>query len=57
MELNYDMIILLQHLLYLYCIHDHFVIRGTIIHIDACDLYLKLSSSYDNMCIMRIITH
>jgi hypothetical protein len=25
MELNYDMIIILQHILYLYCIHDHFV--------------------------------
>jgi hypothetical protein len=57
MELNYDMIILLQHILYLYCIHDHFVKKIFIIYIIACDLYLKLSSPYDNMCNMCIITY
>jgi len=38
MELNYDMIILLYYILYLYCIHNHFVKRRTIIYIAACDL-------------------
>jgi hypothetical protein len=27
------------------------------IYIVACDLYLKLSSPYDNICIMCIIAH
>jgi hypothetical protein len=36
MELNYDMILLLQHILYLYCIHDHFVKKITIIFMITC---------------------
>jgi hypothetical protein len=36
-ELNNDMIILLQHILYLYCIHDHFVktvnYKFTLLHV------------------------